>query len=183
MLKDRYPHLVLLEPQGVRVDGGGGQLGDEGLRLPQPGLQLLVGLPEAGHQDLGLLQRREALAVFLADRLVALAQGVRLGLRWGRAPVEGSKVSLRPHLRCHSCLCSSLSHPSIHQSNNQRLIQIYFKYITKKLYLLTVHPSVLNAPLFIFHPLFLSQSPLPPLTHSPLPGVEVGEGQPEAQLT
>lgn len=51
-----YPHVVLLQSESICVDGRWWQLGDEGLSLPQPRLQFLVGFPEPSHQNLGLLQ-------------------------------------------------------------------------------------------------------------------------------
>lgn len=59
------------------VDGWGWQLRDEGLGLLNPGVQLLVGLPELVDQDLGTLQACVALRVELAHSLVLLHQ--RLG--------------------------------------------------------------------------------------------------------
>lgn len=76
-----YPHLVLLQPQSVRVDRRRRKLSDEGFGLPQPRLQFLVGLPEPSHQNLSLLQSREPLAVALAHRVVTRAQRIHLHLR------------------------------------------------------------------------------------------------------
>lgn len=58
------------------VDGWGWQLGDEGLGLLNPGVQLLVGLPELVDQDLGTLQAGVALRIELAHSLVLLHQGL-----------------------------------------------------------------------------------------------------------
>lgn len=58
------------------IDGRGGQLGDEGLCLLNPRVQLLVGLPELVDQDLGALQACVALRVELADGFVLLHQGL-----------------------------------------------------------------------------------------------------------
>lgn len=76
-----HPHLVLLQPESVGVDGWWWQLSDEGFSLPQPRLQFLIRLPEPSHQNLGLLQRREALTVPLADCIVASAERICLHLR------------------------------------------------------------------------------------------------------
>lgn len=58
------------------IDGRRGQLGDEGLRLLDPWVQLLVGLPELVDQDLGTLQASVALRVELAHGFVLLHQGL-----------------------------------------------------------------------------------------------------------
>lgn len=57
------------------VNGWRGQLGDEGLCLLDPRVQLLVGLPELVDQDLGALQASIALRVELAHGFVLLHQG------------------------------------------------------------------------------------------------------------
>lgn len=76
-----HPHLVLLQPESVRVDGRRRKLSDEGFGLAQPRLKFLKRLPEPSHQDLSLLQSREPLAVALTHRVVAAAQRIRLHLR------------------------------------------------------------------------------------------------------
>lgn len=93
-----YPHVILLHFQLLVVDGWGWQLGDEGLGLLNPWVQLLVGLPKLVDQDLGTLQASVTLRVELAHGLVLLHQGLGFLLKkqggelWGgmqKSPGKG----------------------------------------------------------------------------------------------
>lgn len=76
-----YPHVVLLLLELLMVNGWGWQLGDEGLGLLNPWVQLLVGLPELVDQNLCTLQASVALRVELAHSLVLLHQGLSFVLK------------------------------------------------------------------------------------------------------
>lgn len=88
-----YPHVLLLLFELLVIDGRRRQLGDEGLRLLDPWVQLLVGLPELVDQDLGTLQASVALRVELTDGFVLLHQGLGFLLKKKRekSSSEGCK--------------------------------------------------------------------------------------------
>ena len=75
-----HPVLLLLLPQGLVLQGGGGQLSDDSLRVRQPRPELLVRLPELAHQGLRPLQLQVPLWVYLADGVVVLQHRVQFFL-------------------------------------------------------------------------------------------------------
>ena len=75
-----HPVLLLLLPQGLVLQGRGGQLSNGLLRVRQPRPELLVRLPELAHQGLGPLQLQVPLRVYLADGVIVLQHRVQFFL-------------------------------------------------------------------------------------------------------